>query len=108
VRLCAANELLLGNDRGETQRARFVVGLFIAALIRLVASFSRQTHTVVTVADSLFCQTKNSVPFWNLSESRANHCASKMPNNFAQFTPCSLLIAFPWEGQEIECKMQSN
>jgi hypothetical protein len=22
--------------------------------------------------------------------------------------PCSLLIAFPWEGQEIDCKMQSN
>jgi hypothetical protein len=27
--------------------------------LRLVASFSHQTHTVVTVADSLFCQTKN-------------------------------------------------
>jgi hypothetical protein len=26
----------------------------------------------VTVADSLFCQTKNSAPFWNLKESRAN------------------------------------
>jgi hypothetical protein len=32
---------------------------------------SQQTHTGVTVADSLFCQTKNSAPFWNLKEPRA-------------------------------------
>jgi hypothetical protein len=38
---------------------------------RLVASFSQQTHTVVTGADSLFCQTKNSAPFWNWKESSA-------------------------------------
>ena len=34
--------------------------------------------------------------------------ASQMPNNSAQFAPCSLLIAFPSEGQEIDCKMPSN
>jgi hypothetical protein len=43
-----------------------------------------------------------------LKESPANHCASKMLNDLAQFRQCSLLIAFPWEGQEIDCKMQSN
>jgi hypothetical protein len=31
-----------------------------------------------------------------------------MPNDSAQFSPCSVLIAFPSEGQEIDCKMQSN
>jgi hypothetical protein len=41
-------------------------------------------------------------------EPHTNHCASKMPNESAQFSPCSLLIAFPWEGQEIDFKMQSN
>jgi len=34
--------------------------------------------------------------------------ASQIPNDSAQFAPCSLLIAFPSEGQEIDCKMQSN
>jgi hypothetical protein len=34
--------------------------------------------------------------------------ASKMPNDSAQFAPCSFLTAFPLEGQEIDCKMQSN
>jgi hypothetical protein len=38
----------------------------------------------------------------------AKHCASKMPNNLAQLAPCSLLIAFPSQGQEIDCKLQSN
>ena len=33
---------------------------------------------------------------------------SKMPNDSAQFWPCSLLCASPWEKQEINCKMQSN
>jgi hypothetical protein len=33
--------------------------------------------------------------FSNFNESRANHSASQMPNNSAQFEPCSLLIAFP-------------
>jgi putative polyhydroxyalkanoic acid system protein len=28
-----------------------------------------------------------------------------MPNDSAQFAPCSLLIAFPWERQEIDRKM---
>jgi len=37
-----------------------------SALIRLVACFSQQTHTLVTVADSLFCQTTNSAPFLEL------------------------------------------
>jgi hypothetical protein len=32
----------------------------------------------------------------------------KMPDDSAQFAPCGLLIAFPSEGQEIDCKMQSN
>jgi hypothetical protein len=31
-----------------------------------------------------------------------------MPNNPAQFTPWSLLIAFRSQRQEIDCKMQSN
>jgi hypothetical protein len=31
-----------------------------------------------------------------------------MPNDSAQFSACSLLIASPSEGQEIDCKMQSN
>jgi hypothetical protein len=30
-----------------------------------------------------------------INESRANHSAYQMPNNSAQFEPCSLLIAFP-------------
>src|SRR5438034_148251 len=31
-----------------------------------------------------------------------------MPNDSAQFAPCSLLIAFPSQRQEIDCKMRSN
>jgi hypothetical protein len=46
--------------------------------------------------------------FLSLNELPANHRASKMPNNSARFPPCSLLRAFPWEGQEMDCKMQSN
>jgi hypothetical protein len=31
-----------------------------------------------------------------------------MPNDSAQFAPCSLLHASPSEGREIDCKMQSQ
>ena len=34
--------------------------------------------------------------------------ASHLPNLSAQFLPCSLLIGFPSQRQEIDCKMQSN
>ena len=44
----------------------------------------------------------------NILREGANHSASKMPNNSAQFSPCSLLTAPPSGGQEIDCKMPSN
>jgi hypothetical protein len=31
-----------------------------------------------------------------------------MPNDSAQFSPCSVLTALPSEGQQIDCKMLSN
>jgi hypothetical protein len=39
--------------------------------------------------------------------SRANHSASQMPTDSAQFPPCSYFLASPSEGQEIDRKMQS-
>jgi hypothetical protein len=46
--------------------------------------------------------------FLELERVMRESCASKMQDNSAQFSPCSLLRASPWEGQEIDCKMQSN
>jgi hypothetical protein len=46
--------------------------------------------------------------FLCLGESYADHCAFKMQNDSARFSPCSLLRASPWESQEIDCKLQSN
>ena len=42
-------------------------------LIRLVACFSRQTHTATTDRDLSSVQTKNSARFSNLNEARTNH-----------------------------------
>jgi hypothetical protein len=35
-----------------------------------------------------------------VKESNANHYAFKIPNDPAQFAPCSFLRASPWDGQE--------
>jgi hypothetical protein len=34
--------------------------------------------------------------------------ASRNPNTSAQFSLCGLLIGFPCEGQQIDCKMPSD
>jgi hypothetical protein len=49
---------VMGNHRGEAQRVRFVVGLFIRDLMLPAACFTRRTHTVETESDSLLSQTK--------------------------------------------------
>ena len=36
---------------------------------------------------------------------KAVDSASQIPNDSAQFSPCSLLIGFPCEGQEIDCRL---
>ena len=52
-------------------------------------------HIATTERDSLSPPTKNRKRFSNFNESPVNHCASKMPNDSAQFAACSLLIIFP-------------
>ena len=39
--------------------------------------------------------------------SYANHWVSQTPDDSTQSSPCSLLHTSPWEGQEIDCSLQS-
>jgi hypothetical protein len=70
---CHVASEALASHSGKAKQSRFQSGAVHPKPIRLAGHFTPRTYTLAMVGGLLFCQTKDSQRFWNLSGLRVSH-----------------------------------
>jgi hypothetical protein len=125
-RHCDGFVLMQGWRTLQPARKRVLAALGLASWVAVCSTSSFITNSLVCTAQSdASSRSTQTVPTaWPGTMTNSQHAyeirprkgrrgvdlisASYMPKDSAQFSPCSVLIAFLSQQQEIDCNMQSN